>query len=208
MPGSAPHRRSRVPPGLSPAPLTIHLIMNNAATVCLACRSAHTRRFHRSRGGIAPEASSVSFSCRHGGRRGTPGSRRTHGPQHLTALRLAEMVVTASPPFVRRPARGVSRLAPHEPRWTYQAPVLADAPALSTAGESPHRHLRGWVHVSARPGASCDARPVRRASCGLGRRIWVANPPAATASPLRQPNASGRRPSLSGDVLNIVLLGI
>src|SRR6476660_5218954 len=30
----------------------------------------------------------------------------------------ARFVVTASPPFLRRPARGVSKPALHDPRWT------------------------------------------------------------------------------------------
>jgi len=50
--------------------------------------------------------------------RGTPGSWRTRGPRHLAASRRAEVRITASPPFPRRPARGVLRFAPPRPRWT------------------------------------------------------------------------------------------
>src|SRR6185312_9266400 len=62
---------------------------------------------------------------------GANHSARTHGPRRLAATRHAEVRITASPPEPRRPAHGVSRSAPHRPRWTsHFRPLLKAYPPL------------------------------------------------------------------------------
>ena len=78
--------------------------------------------------------------------RGTPGPRGTRGLAPLARRKrsdafrksAARFVVTASPPTLRRPARGVSKPALHDPRW----PLLFRLPSLSGAEASPP--LRGY----------------------------------------------------------------
>ena len=68
------------------------------------------------------------------GARDAKGPKRTRRPRCLAASRRppsrrhAREVKSASPPFPRRPARGVYRLAPHGPRWT---DLSGDPPLLS-----------------------------------------------------------------------------
>jgi hypothetical protein len=94
---------------------------------------------------------------------------------------------SASAGLSGRPARDVSRLAPHEPRWTYQAFLLGEAP-LSTAGGSPtpaRSCLGHGKRQTRRP--LWHAANARRAPCGLGRRnARAARFPAIAALPRLQ----------------------
>ena len=127
---------------------------------------------------------------------GTPGPGRTRGPQPLARLKrsdasrrsAARIVVTASPPTLRRPARGVSKPAPHDPRWTdlsgfrpHRRGSLSTASGASTC-------LGGWHRrYDTPPRAPGDARLARRdrAASAAGRGCPSLHPhsPATAACP-------------------------
>ena len=107
------------------------------------------------------------------GRRGTPG---TAGPLRLRVKRKRhEISVTARCRKIRRPACGVSRLAPYEPRWSYPDPLFKD-PLLSTAGRASCRHAVFETRSIPDPEALVTRGYMRRASYSLGRRVWAAKP--------------------------------
>jgi hypothetical protein len=71
---------------------------------------------------------------------GARDAKGPEGPTDLDASRhrgLSKSDRAASPPDPRRPARGVSRLAPHRPRWTDLSG------AASFEGEAPFHRWRG-----------------------------------------------------------------
>jgi hypothetical protein len=94
------------------------------------------------------------------GRRGTPRTSRSSRPDVQKGKDTSGYFTHHEHRKNRHPARSVSRLAPHEPRWTYQAFLLGKAP-LSTAG-GPLTGVSWLGHENARPGGPCDARLARR----------------------------------------------
>src|SRR6185312_12642185 len=92
--------------------------------------------------------------------------------------------------FPERPAHGVSRLAPHEPRWTYLAFPFADRPFSIHRWTEPHtgcavfgirtpqtRRPQLWRAVSA-PGTMRLGPPQRACVARCGRRRLA--PPSRT----------------------------
>ncbi len=120
-------------------------------------------------------------------------SAQTHGPRRLATSRLVEADSAASPPVLRRPARGVCRFAPHRPRWTYLSGDPASpfelAGRLSTA-VGPGRRCGPVTGCNATPSRGpVDTRLARRdgaawtAGWGIQRRISDAPEPATAPRP-------------------------
>ena len=140
--------------------------------------------------------------------RGTPGSRWTHGPRRLAAP--GRNTNSASPPLVRRPARGVYRLAPQDPRWSYtfrRGPICG-SPCLTTAVVSRRRTSRFWPAKAPPPGESNDARSARRdpaawAAIRFGCASWHPCEPPPPPAPRLVTLA--KRPSVGRDAATIAL---
>ena len=88
-------------------------------------------------------------------------------------------VATASPPFPRRPARGVLRLAPHDPRW---ADLSGAVPFSHVSGSSAYPPLKGLGRsirareADARPPYPCDPRLAGRDPAAWAAVRGLANP--------------------------------
>ena len=104
----------------------------------------------------------------------------------------------------RRPARGVSRLAPREPRWTYRHP------AAERRGPMLYPPLSGTLtgapcfgkHKSARPGGSLVTRGRRAGPVRLGPlRSRVRIPRAKPPLPIRTWPRVRTRPSVDRDAV-------
>jgi hypothetical protein len=105
---------------------------------------------------------------------------------------------SASAGLSGRPARDVSRLAPHEPRWTYQAFLLGEAP-LSTAGGSltPDAPYLGYERP--RPGDPiCGTRRMRAGHHAAWAAMTGLRSPPWPPFPIRTLHACRTHPSWKG----------
>ena len=128
--------------------------------------------------------------------RGTPGTSSPHGPVSRK-LERHRRSCRKGPVVFRHPARGVRGLLHAIPGG------LTD---LSSAGGTPHRHLRGWDHASARPGGPCDERRCSPEPRGLDRLGWVRYAHSkATATHPTSKERSRDAPREGWDGWNVVL---
>jgi hypothetical protein len=125
-------------------------------------------------------------------------SREHQAGRQFSINRRPDFEVAASPPFLRRSARGVYRLAPHGPRWTgpFQASSLTRRDLSTAAGQTDDPRYDPARHRS--PLVPSDARLARR-----DRVAWAADVGCTSLHPDHQPPHPLRIYRRSADALDV-----